>query len=72
MSYHIQVKPAIFSDHDCRNWLAINQCQLIPTKLGDLIIEFTSEMLQQSFISRYPYYACTPYTSSPIESQDRD
>lgn len=57
MRYTALVKPLLYSDRDARNWLAIRNCTVSPSTLGDLEVTFTSESQKLEFFLRFAHYA---------------
>lgn len=53
----IQARTELYADSNARNWLAINNCEITPTKLGGLEIVFNSERTKLDFCLRYSQYA---------------
>lgn len=51
------VKPLLYSDRDARNWLAVRNCMVSPTTLGQLEVEFPSEQQKLEFFLRFSQYA---------------
>ena len=49
----------IYADNTARSWLALWDCLLSPTGIGDLEIVFPSERLKLEFCLRFPQYVCT-------------
>ena len=57
MPYTALVKPLLYSDRDARNWLAIRNCPVSPTTLGQLEVTFNSESQKLEFFLRFAQYA---------------
>lgn len=58
MKHTIHVRTELYTDSDARNWLAIHNCAISPTKLGGLEIVFNSEQNKLEFCLRWAEYVC--------------
>lgn len=53
----LRVSTLIYTDPDLRNWLSVRNCRIIPTKLGEVEIEFLSEQTMIEFGLRWGNYS---------------
>ena len=54
-----RVQTRIYTDNRARSWLAMWDCLLSPTGIGDLEIVFPNERLKMEFCLRFSEYVCT-------------
>lgn len=55
----VRVHTSIYADNTARSWLAIWDCLLSPTGLGDLEVVFPSEQIKLEFCLRFSEYVCS-------------
>ena len=59
----INVRTQLYTNDAARNWLAIWDCLLSPTGIGDLEIVFPNERLKLEFCLRFSEYVCAQSTT---------
>lgn len=63
-NHTLQVSTQVYHNSDARNWLAVHNCVLSPTKLGQLEIVFTSAAAVTEFSLRFGHLVtCTQSTT---------